>query len=612
MRDPGISGLKGIDPDTATPEEKLQFGKDYFNALKAKYNGDERAAVTAYHMGMGAYDSGREPGPATQAYVIKVLGQAPVAKPVVEPQDLPITVGPSVKEPVETAPTPTIMEKLGELTTSFQESIKGFSNVEGGGIDDLESSEQEVNKSIQALASLIPNTSQADAKLGKLIDDIKAMTITPVRQGVTEQMKEAKTRSKPTPREGNPELEKNVKEFIENPLKGIPVRGPGGFTEVVKGISGLPRVSKNAIVEALESIPKSGQGKFSGKDLFKDDGKFRDEVMSQFSNPQETLELLNEASGPGGVTEIFKFATGPQPGPGGVSAMVDMMVNILPELDTEQDRVDLLDLLQEGIRQQMEDIKGNKVPRNQREGNFSGGSGDTELEGGAAADIFQEVVELVGPGADIQDTVAASARTTEAVKSGDIRGVAVGTGEMLAGLAGVLIPGSQKIKAAGKKVGEFTDETLSKFLDGVEETAKNSNDPAPVRFFKQNLERLFETVDSRVNRMPEGEPTEYFKLLAKQKISEAAEKGDLGVKPSSMRAITSRKKVFDEVWNGLEVPKPKSAQGVGDTLSKIKGSQATSKEALDRLIKDTSQTLKKDKTVDLQKLKELKDLIDDI
>lgn len=53
MRDPGLPGLKGIDPKTATVEERAQFGRDYYDALVRYYNGDERKAQAAYTDGMG-------------------------------------------------------------------------------------------------------------------------------------------------------------------------------------------------------------------------------------------------------------------------------------------------------------------------------------------------------------------------------------------------------------------------------------------------------------------------------------------------------------------------------------------------------------------------------
>ena len=57
MRDPGLPGLKGIDPKTATPEQRAQFGRDYYDALVRYYNGDERKAQAAYTDGFGTVDS---------------------------------------------------------------------------------------------------------------------------------------------------------------------------------------------------------------------------------------------------------------------------------------------------------------------------------------------------------------------------------------------------------------------------------------------------------------------------------------------------------------------------------------------------------------------------
>lgn len=57
MRDPGLPGLKGIDPKTATVEERAQFGRDYYDALVRRYNGDERKAQAAYTDGFGTVDN---------------------------------------------------------------------------------------------------------------------------------------------------------------------------------------------------------------------------------------------------------------------------------------------------------------------------------------------------------------------------------------------------------------------------------------------------------------------------------------------------------------------------------------------------------------------------
>lgn len=57
MRNPGLPGLKGINPDTATPDERAQFGRDYYDALVRYYDGDSRKAQAAYTDGFGTVDS---------------------------------------------------------------------------------------------------------------------------------------------------------------------------------------------------------------------------------------------------------------------------------------------------------------------------------------------------------------------------------------------------------------------------------------------------------------------------------------------------------------------------------------------------------------------------
>lgn len=57
MRDPGLPGLKGIDPKTATPEQRAQFGRDYYDALVSYYGGDQRKAQAAYTDGFGTVDN---------------------------------------------------------------------------------------------------------------------------------------------------------------------------------------------------------------------------------------------------------------------------------------------------------------------------------------------------------------------------------------------------------------------------------------------------------------------------------------------------------------------------------------------------------------------------
>jgi hypothetical protein len=74
--------------------------------------------------------------------------------------------------------------------------------------------------------------------------------------------------------------------------------------------------------------------------------------------------------------------------------------------------------------------------------------GDFDKEFGTT--MVTELTKLVSPGQDIADAVAGSSKTMEALKQGDAMGAAVGVAEMVAGLAGVVVPGSQKIKSLGK------------------------------------------------------------------------------------------------------------------------------------------------------------------
>lgn len=53
MRDPGVKGVKGIDPTTATPEQRAQFGRDYYDGLVREFNGDQDKAMAAYTDGVG-------------------------------------------------------------------------------------------------------------------------------------------------------------------------------------------------------------------------------------------------------------------------------------------------------------------------------------------------------------------------------------------------------------------------------------------------------------------------------------------------------------------------------------------------------------------------------
>ena len=54
LRNPGF-GLQGLDPATATPAQRAQFGKDYLQALMQHY-GDPAKAWAAYNAGPGALD----------------------------------------------------------------------------------------------------------------------------------------------------------------------------------------------------------------------------------------------------------------------------------------------------------------------------------------------------------------------------------------------------------------------------------------------------------------------------------------------------------------------------------------------------------------------------
>jgi hypothetical protein len=74
------------------------------------------------------------------------------------------------------------------------------------------------------------------------------------------------------------------------------------------------------------------------------------------------------------------------------------------------------------------------------------------------SDIATELGNIFGPGADIKDAVQGSSNIMQALKSGDAAGAALGVAQMAGGLAGVVIPGSQKIKALGKRTGKTVDE----------------------------------------------------------------------------------------------------------------------------------------------------------
>lgn len=70
------------------------------------------------------------------------------------------------------------------------------------------------------------------------------------------------------------------------------------------------------------------------------------------------------------------------------------------------------------------------------------------------------LLELISPAVDIEDMVAGSEGVVNSFFKGDLPGIGLSTVKMLAGLAGVVIPGSQKIKGAGKVVGREIDKSL--------------------------------------------------------------------------------------------------------------------------------------------------------
>lgn len=54
MRNPGVPGVVGIDPAKATPEQRAQFGRNYYDGLVRMFDGDQRKAMAAYTDGQGA------------------------------------------------------------------------------------------------------------------------------------------------------------------------------------------------------------------------------------------------------------------------------------------------------------------------------------------------------------------------------------------------------------------------------------------------------------------------------------------------------------------------------------------------------------------------------
>jgi len=76
------------------------------------------------------------------------------------------------------------------------------------------------------------------------------------------------------------------------------------------------------------------------------------------------------------------------------------------------------------------------------------------------SNMATELAKFMSPGTDIKDAVAASGKTMQALKSGNPGEATLGIAQMFAGIIGALVPGSQKIKSAGKAVGKQLDEAL--------------------------------------------------------------------------------------------------------------------------------------------------------
>ena len=103
----------GVTPAQAqTPEEYNRVGRDYYQALLQKYNGDERLAAAAYNMGPGAVDRNIQQNQGqfnvatapqeTQGYLQKVLGGALNAM-VPSAQAAPAPTAPVAPTPVQPA-----------------------------------------------------------------------------------------------------------------------------------------------------------------------------------------------------------------------------------------------------------------------------------------------------------------------------------------------------------------------------------------------------------------------------------------------------------------------------------------------------------------------------
>jgi hypothetical protein len=101
--------------------------------------------------------------------------------------------------------------------------------------------------------------------------------------------------------------------------------------------------------------------------------------------------------------------------------------------------------------------------------------GQDNIQGGAGEDILDTAVsaagtvaEVISPGADIRDMVRESGELFSSIKEGRVDDAAIDFLEMIAGALGIVIPGSQKIKAGGKAVGAAIDEVIAaaKKVDG--------------------------------------------------------------------------------------------------------------------------------------------------
>lgn len=78
----GAMGLMQITPDVAKkygvtdpldPQQNIRAGAAYLGELLEEFDGDQKKAIQAYHMGVTGVKT-RSPGPKTRAYVEKILG----------------------------------------------------------------------------------------------------------------------------------------------------------------------------------------------------------------------------------------------------------------------------------------------------------------------------------------------------------------------------------------------------------------------------------------------------------------------------------------------------------------------------------------------------------